>query len=459
MQRYAGDQREVAAGQVAIKAAANEPCDEACDAAAAAMWTMLTSGLRALSLSIAVPPPAASSRVARLVDASAYARAKRQATSESWPHKLEVDAFLSRAGLMGGDDASCSTVPGVGSDSPQPPVVLDVRAPCEYEKGHLPGAVSFPLFDDDERAEVGTLYKQRGHDVAVSRGIEILDAKAPTFLDALPPRVQPGDELLVYCKRGGMRSGGMAWLLSQGDLRVHTLEGGYQGFRAWANATWQLPRRLVVLGGKTGSGKTDVLHALRRQGAQILDLEGDARHRGSAFGALGRAPQPSNQAYENALALQWRRFDAAAGPVYIEDESRNVGSCSVPDGLWGRMRDPETAVLRLEVPTEARVQRLVGEYGVYEPRQLQACVRMVQKRLGEAKADELCALLDEEPPALARVAEALLVDYYDAMYDYQAGKRTAETDGGARIRHLRTGTGDADAIAQLVLQAAEEHGF
>jgi len=381
-----------------------------------------------------------------MIDAAAYSRAKRRAVSESWTQKLDVDAFLARAGLANEQPAR------------PPPFVLDVRAPCEYEKGHIPGALSFPLFDDDERATVGTLYKSKGHDVAVARGVELLDAKAPTFLDALPAGLRSGDDVLVYCKRGGMRSGGMAQLLSEGDLRVHTLQGGYQGYRAWANASWAaMGRRLVVLGGKTGSGKTAVLHALRDEhGAQILDLEGVAHHRGSAFGSLGYPPQPTNGHYENILALQWAAFDPAK-PVFIEDESRSVGSCGVPEGLWSCMRAPNTPVLRLEVPTEARVDRLVGEYGVYPPEALSDCVRLVRKRLGEAKAEELLALLAQQPPALDQVASALLSDYYDTMYDYQASKRNAEMDGAPHV--LQCDTGDASVIARLVLEAVEQRGL
>ena len=162
------------------------------------------------------------------VDAAAYGRAIRRAVSESWTQKLEVDTFLTRAdflaraGLANANELSATNDPS--GEARPPPIVLDVRAPCEYEKGHIPGAISFPLFDDEERAEVGTLYKTKGHDVAVARGVELLDAKAPTFLDALPAGLQSGDELLVYCKRGGMRSGGMAQLLSEADLKVHTLQ-------------------------------------------------------------------------------------------------------------------------------------------------------------------------------------------------------------------------------------------
>lgn len=153
---------------------------------------------------------------------------------------------------------------------------------------------------------------------------------------------------------------------------------------------------------------------------------------------------------------RWARFDASQ-PVFIEDESRAVGSCGVPDGLWARMRDPSTPVLRLEVPTEARVARLVGEYGVFPPEALSDCVRNVRKRLGEEKAEELLGLLAQEPPALAAVAASLLTDYYDAMYDYQASKRKAETECASHYLHCDTG--DEDVIARLVLDAVEERGL
>jgi len=246
-----------------------------------------------------------------------------------------------------------------------------------------------------------------------------------------------------------MRSGGMAWLLSQAPLQVHTLQGGYKRFRHWALDAWAETRPLVVVGGPTGSGKTDVLHALRdARGAQVLDLEGDANHRGSIFGALGRDPQPTNEHYENLLALQWRRFSAES-PVFIEDESHAVGKCGVPPGLWARMRADEATVLRLSVPHEARVAKLVAEYGVYPPADIAACVRGLYKRLGHDKVNELVAqLIERDPPELAQVADALLVHYYDSMYSYQAKNREGSE------QHLVTcESGDALANADLLLQA------
>lgn len=216
--------------------------------------------------------------------------------------------------------------------------------------------------------------------------------------------------MLVYCFRGGMRSGGMAQLLSQAPLDVHTLSGGYKRFRRWAIEGWEHERPIVIVGGPTGSGKTDVLLALRDElDEQVLDLEGDANHRGSIFGGLGRPSQPTNEMYENTLALQWAKF-APSRPVFIEDESHAVGKCGVPPGLWARMRSEDSPVLRLSVPHDARVAKLVSEYGVYPPSELADCVRGLTKRLGHERAAELVNLLEHEPPRLVEVADRLLSD-------------------------------------------------
>ena len=294
----------------------------------------LFTGLCRLQRARVLTGLAALSSPSTFLDADKFAAAKAAATSQKFPHQLPIEDFLERGGLLG--DAEIMDTP-----------IIDVRAPCEYAKGHIPGAVNVPLFDDDERAEVGTLYKRNGHDSAVRRGLQIIERKGwDTLLDAAPA-LREGDDVLVYCFRGGMRSGGMAWLLSQAPLRVHTLQGGYKRFRNWAIDSWSLDRPLVVVGGPTGSGKTDVLHALSQDlKQQVIDLEGEANHRGSIFGALGRAPQPTNEHYENLLALHWRRFSQSS-PVFVEDESHAVGKCGVPPGLWARMREEQAMVLRL----------------------------------------------------------------------------------------------------------------
>ena len=388
--------------------------------------------------------------------------AKRLAVEQTWPHKLGVEDFLQRGGRLpsGGEGGGAG---GVGAAAAP---IIDVRAPCEYAKGHVPGAISVPLFTDDERAEVGTLYKQVGRDAAVERGLELVDAKGVERLLVEPlaahgVQLAHGDDILVYCFRGGMRSGSIAWLLSQCEddaLGVHTLDGGYKRFRQWALDTWEeCDRPVVIVGGPTGSGKTDVLHALRDDlGEQMLDLEGMANHRGSIFGALGRPPQPSNEHYENLLALEWRGFSSER-PVYIEDESHNVGKCGVPRGLWHRMRAKEAQVMRLNVPHEARVAKLVSEYGVYPPSEIADCVRGLVKRLGHDQVNEMCAALeDHQPPKLAQVAETLLTDYYDSMYAYQAKKRAEEQSGGEEAVEVLCAGGNAIDNARALRDALIE---
>ena len=390
-----------------------------------------------------------SSSQAGLLSLDQFERAKQLAVEEKWSNALPVESFLRRGGLLPNEDRSLA----------QRIPVIDVRAPCEFEKGHVPGAISVPLFTDNERAEVGTLYKKAGHDEAVHRGLEIVTAKGwEKLLAPVAPHLSEDGEVLVYCFRGGMRSGSVAWLLSQAPgLEVHTMAGGYKAFRHWSLETWEAcDRPVTIVGGPTGSGKTDVLHRLRDDlGAQVLDLEGDANHRGSAFGSLGRDPQPTNEHYENLLALQWRSFEASR-PVFIEDESHNVGKCGVPRGLWQRMRAPSAQVLRLQVPHAARVAKLVQEYGVYEPTLLADCVRRLNKKLGNDRVAHLCRLLEEtQPPGLSQVADALLEHYYDDMYGYQAKKRLEEMGPAAALELVECGSGDALENAKALLARSE----
>ena len=166
-----------------------------------------------------------SAKPASLISLEQFETAKALAVKQKWPHALPTADFLQRGGLLptvegGRIDPAAKLVP-----------VLDVRAPCEFQQGHIPGAISMPLFTDEERAEVGTLYKKKGHDEAVSRGLEIVTSKGWDELLANVPNLDKGDDVLVYCFRGGMRSGSVAWLLSQAPLNVHILEGGYKKFR------------------------------------------------------------------------------------------------------------------------------------------------------------------------------------------------------------------------------------
>jgi len=291
--------------------------------------------------------------------------------------------------------------------------VADVRTPAEYEKAHIPGAVLFPLFNDLERAEVGTLYVQEGRTAAVLKGLELTGPR----LEAMARRgleIARGDSLLLYCWRGGLRSASVAWLMEKVGIRCYTLENGYKAYRNHLLGFFEhLPHSLNVLGGLTGSGKTERLLQMAAAGEQVIDLEGLAGHKGSAFGNLGLPPQPSTEHFQNLLYDAFSRLDPSR-PVWLEDESRNVGRCSLPDGLWENMQ--QARFYLLEVSTEERVERLMREYGGFDPRLLENTIFKIQKRLGYdqcQKAIEACH------NGNIRKALEICLAYYDKAYNYQ----------------------------------------
>ncbi|MBK8554971.1 MAG: tRNA 2-selenouridine(34) synthase MnmH [Lewinellaceae bacterium] len=211
-------------------------------------------------------------------------------------------------------------------------VLLDVRSPGEYAQGHIPGAFSFPLFSDEERARVGTTYKQANPEAALLLGLDLVGPKMGHFVvEAL--KLSRNKKLAVHCWRGGQRSKSMAWLLRLAGCDVVTLNGGYKAFRHEALDQYHLhPYNLRVVGGRTGSGKTKVLQALRDMGEQIIDLEGLAHHKGSAFGAIGEQEQPSVEQFENDLFFALRALDPQKR-IWIENESRSIGRVYIPTGF------------------------------------------------------------------------------------------------------------------------------
>ncbi len=295
--------------------------------------------------------------------------------------------------------------------------VIDVRSPAEFAEDHLPGAVNWPVLDDAQRHTVGTLYVQDGPLAARKVGAAMV---ARNVAAAVERGVQdrPRDwQPLVYCWRGGQRSGTMAWFLDQIGFRTVKLDGGYKGFRAVVRDDLQRwPERFDfhVLAGRTGSGKTRLLHALRDSGAQVLDLEALACHRGSVLGGWPGRPQPAQKAFDTALWQALRGFDAAR-PVYVESESRRIGRLQLPAALEARMHS-HGHVLRIDMPDAARLALLLHDY-----------------RFFADDSERFCALLDALVPlrghdtvqrwqALARdgdwpaVFGALMHEHYDPLY-------------------------------------------
>jgi tRNA 2-selenouridine synthase len=294
--------------------------------------------------------------------------------------------------------------------------VFDVRSPSEFKQGHLPGAISFPLFDDAERAIVGTLYKQQGKELAVLEGLRIVGPKLAGFVEQAIA-LAPGRELSMYCWRGGMRSGSMAWLLRSAGFTVRLLQGGYKAYRQTVQNHFTNAFPFIVLSGPTGSGKTEILVELRALGEQVIDLEDLAKHRGSAFGALGMDEQPSIEQFENNLYQQLEMLDLSKR-IWIEDESRNIGKVALHDGIWQNL-DNAPLVL-LESSMEDRVLRLVKEYGKFDPELLRASLNKIAKRLGGLTLQEGIEAL--ETGDLAKVAEITL-RYYDKSYHFSREKR------------------------------------
>lgn len=298
--------------------------------------------------------------------------------------------------------------------------MVDVRTPAEYNDGHIPGAQNIPIFTNDERVVVGTKYKRAGKDSAVLLGLELVGPKLVKFVKQAKKNAK-NKKILVHCWRGGMRSGSMAWLFETAGFEVYLLRGGYKAYRAHNRDQFAKKTELVVLGGMTGSGKTDVLHEIKSMGNQVLDLEGVANHKGSAFGALGQADQPTNENFENELARLWSEFDFNK-PIWIEDESNSVGAVWISDVLFGRMRKAE--VIRMDVPKKDRIERLVKEYACFEIDTLKALVKKIEKRLGGLNVKNAFESLDNGD--FHTVADITLA-YYDKAYKHGQEKRKGQT--------------------------------
>jgi tRNA 2-selenouridine synthase len=244
--------------------------------------------------------------------------------------------------------------------------IIDARSPAEYAEDHLPGAVNWPVLDNDERREVGTEYVQVSAFDAKKIGAAMVAKRIGELLQ-MHVQDKPRDwQPLVYCWRGGKRSGTLAWFLDQIGFRTSLVQGGYKAFREQVReqlATLPLRFDYVVIAGRTGSGKTRLLQALAAQGAQVLDLEALARHRGSVLGGLPFEAQPTQKAFETQVWTALCAFDPAR-PVYVESESRKIGQLQVPTALLDRMRSAGRVVM-VTMPDDARVQLLLEEYGFF----------------------------------------------------------------------------------------------
>lgn len=285
--------------------------------------------------------------------------------------------------------------------------VIDVRSEGEYLAGHMRQAVNIPLLNNAERVAVGTDYKQKGQLEAIKTGFRLVGPRLEGIIEATE---QIGKELLVYCWRGGMRSSNFCQFVGMAGIKTELLKGGYKAYRHLALEAFKKPLQFVVIGGCTGSGKSEILRALAANGEQIIDLEKLANHKGSAFGGLMMPPQPTTEQFQNDLFEEVLKLDPNKR-VWIEDESLAVGKIFLPLDLWNQMGI--SPVVEMEVQKEVRIERLVNEYGSSDQQEFLEAMTRISKKLGGQHFNTAKEKLLQGD--MASTIDLLLV-YYDKAY-------------------------------------------
>ncbi len=310
--------------------------------------------------------------------------------------------------------------------------LLDVRSPGEFLHAHIPPAFSFPLFTDEQRKIIGTAYKQQSRQVAVKIGLDYFSERMKSMItdaeEIANKKINTAsndNRILIHCWRGGMRSRSVAWLLDLYGFKVFTLKGGYKAFRNWALHQFEKKYDLNILGGYTGSGKTLILHEMQKNGEKVIDLERLANHKGSAFGSIGEQSQPSQEMFENILAVELfkkskpdynsydgkEKKDNSKFKIWLEDESRHIGTVGIPGTLWNNMR--QSQLYFLDIPFEERLNYIISTYGAFDQKELVNSIMKIQKRLGGLETKRAINYLLENNN---RECFSILLNYYDKLY-------------------------------------------
>jgi len=297
--------------------------------------------------------------------------------------------------------------------------VIDVRSPKEFLHAHIPGAFNLPIFSDEEREKVGICYKEKGKEPAILLGLEIVGPKMADLAKAAK-KLAVNNKLLVHCWRGGMRSSSMAWLFNTIGIETFTLNGGYKTYRRYIKSYFAKTFKLVVLGGMTGSGKTEILKEISKLNTQVIDLEGLANHKGSAFGALGQLEQPTTEQFENNLYAELVQLDTEK-PIWVEDESQTIGKIWIPEEFFNQMRN--CVVIRINVPKNKRIKWLVEGYGGFDPELLRDSIQRIKKRIGGLNFNLAIDALEKNE--LENLVDIVL-SYYDKTYQYGLSNRKQE---------------------------------
>ncbi len=293
---------------------------------------------------------------------------------------------------------------------------VDVRSPGEFTYGHIPGAVNIPLFSDDERAVIGTLYQKQGSGPTILKGLDIALPKVFGYISSLE-KATPGKKIGIHCWRGGLRSEMMAEVFSKAGYHVSLLEGGYKAYRRFIRDSFSAKARIMVLGGYTGCGKTDILRSLARLGEQVIELEALASHKGSVFGALGQGDQPANEQFENNLYSIWSGMDFGKR-IWMEDESRSIGKVALPPPVYDHIS--KGRMVKVILDKKLRLRRLVDEYAGFEKELLAGALFRIREGLGGTRYKIALEALDLND--FRTVADTVL-EYYDKAYQKSIEKR------------------------------------
>ena len=349
---------------------------------------------------------------------------------------------------MGFAPSSLKDVLGARFDS-----VIDVRAPSEFAADHLPGAINLPVLDDAERARIGTIYVQQSAFLARKVGAALVARNAAAHIEGPLAGHDGGWQPLVYCWRGGQRSNSFASILAQIGWRVEVLEGGYRRYRTLVRDSLYVqhfPAPIIVIDGYTGTAKTELLHLAAERGAQILDLEGLAHHRGSVFGAQGA--QPSQKAFETALAERIQRLDPAK-PVLVEAESSKIGARVVPPSLWSAMCAAPRIMIDAPLPARAAYLRIAYADVVEDKPRLADILHALVAHQGHQRIGDWQALAASG--AYDALAAELMRHHYDPRY--AKGARRAKAQVIARLEAEDLAPASRARLADRLVETSETY--
>ena len=300
--------------------------------------------------------------------------------------------------------------------------IVDVRSPIEFSQGHWPGSINIPLFSNKERELIGKSYKKESRLKAIFNGLKITLPNTSKLLEIILQTTikERGvkKSLRIYCWRGGMRSYAFAWLARTIGIKTYLLKGGYKNYRKWVLNQFESDLPIRLIGGKTGTGKTDLLNYINDEKIFVIDLEGIANHRGSSFGSLGMKRQPSTQQFENILAESLDKFHASnAIEIWLEAESSNLGKCRIPNSLYKKMK--KAPIIEIIKTKNERIENLVNVYSQNSQTELKKAVNRISKRLGPQRTKEALIAIEEKRWSKACIA---MLDYYDKCYEYELQK-------------------------------------